>query len=139
MRIIENLTQRTNEYMEEEQNVLAIKNHLVKDKILLDDKGTAVHPSDNRLLKDGRKAGEQHNPELGSIRQICLWLDKDLRKDVEKKHVKSKLEREENNLNYTQAVLLSGLRLESDRTSSKHSPLMSRDKNEVTSTDVKWF
>jgi len=32
--------------------------------------------------------------------------------------------------------VLKGLRSESDRTSSKHSPLASRDKNEVTSMDI---
>lgn len=66
--VVENLTQRNNEYREEEDNILTIKNYLIKNKILLDDKGIpSVQPSDNRRNIKGQIEGS--NPEYGSIRQ----------------------------------------------------------------------
>lgn len=38
-------------------------------------KKTAVHDMNISHLKDGRKAGEQHQPEAGSVRHIYEWLN----------------------------------------------------------------
>ena len=64
--IIENLTQRANEFKEEVENLTAIRNYLKK---------TAVQPV-NTHLSDGRKAPPQNIQEQGSIRNIIAWLNK---------------------------------------------------------------
>jgi len=73
--VVENLTQRNNEYAEEEDNILAIKKHLVKDKMLLDDKGI-ICPTGGQLKSKRNDMRGGRIDEYGSVRQICLWLDK---------------------------------------------------------------
>lgn len=93
--VIENLTQRMNEFREESDNVSLVKNYLETKKILLDDNGKIMNycpPSGQKL--PGRP---KDTFEFGSVRQICLWLDKDTGAVMRKSkiadllHIKEKL------------------------------------------------
>lgn len=48
---------------------------MIKNKILLDDKGSIVQPSDTTRISSRGRENEGQPPEYGSIRQICLWLE----------------------------------------------------------------
>lgn len=60
--VVENLTQRNNEFREELDNLLAIRKYLQNK--------TDVRLA-NSSLSDGRKAGPQHQIESGSCRSIA--------------------------------------------------------------------
>lgn len=74
--VIENLTQRNNQYAEEEDNIVAVRNYLIKNKIMLDNDGKLITV---RRVDSNKKPRGYHGHddiEYGSVRQICLWLDK---------------------------------------------------------------
>ena len=123
--VIENISQRGNEFMELNENIVAIENHLNKNKEIL------------IALRESRKADSPMSRLTGSkefekatASDISYWIDKKkedvishdtitqhlniyhkldpkLRETVEKKHNKSKEERAEESLNLTQAHFLS--------------------------------
>jgi hypothetical protein len=123
--VIENLTQRNDDFKENVENLVAIRNWLKKNAVR----------EPNRVeekRKDGRKLGENQIQETGSIRNISDWLnkngevmpvtsiqehlsvhdklDKDLFNKVEKTHKGSALKRtDENVLSKTQAILLASI------------------------------
>lgn len=74
--VVENLTQRDNEAREVMENLTTIKKHIIKNKILLDDEGSTVQRADSTRISSRGRTNEGQPPELGSIRQISLWLDK---------------------------------------------------------------
>ena len=74
--VIENLTQRDNEYREEEANVLMVRNYLTKNKILLDGEGI-IRPTGGQMKSQREDERGGRTDEFGSIRQIALWIDKD--------------------------------------------------------------
>ena len=65
--IVENLTQRANDFKEEVENLKAIKGYLKKN--------VAVQPL-NTKRKDGQDLRPQNISEQGSIRDIISWLNK---------------------------------------------------------------
>jgi len=67
--IIENLTQRQNEFMEETENYVLIRKHL-KEKAECSPGEQSVKPRNEK----GQLQGSQ--PESGSVRDIANWLDK---------------------------------------------------------------
>ncbi len=126
--VIENITQRTNDFMELNQNVVAIENYLNSHKEVL----RGLRESRHRQSRTPKGSYQEEYKNKATSTDISFWIDKnsgevlshdvvnqnlniyhkldpELRKDVEKKHDKSKLEREEDNLNYTQAIILSGV------------------------------
>jgi len=74
--VVENLTQRINEFVEEKENLVLIRKHLRDNKIILDEKGVVAVSRGNSKRKDGQDRREQNNPEPGSLSQIALWLNK---------------------------------------------------------------
>lgn len=68
--VIENLTQRANEFKEEVENIAAIKNHLEKQKTFLSESDKKVKPND---YKFGRPKG---TIDETSGRAISEWLNK---------------------------------------------------------------
>lgn len=121
--VIENITQRTNDFMELNENIVAIENYINSKPEIL--KG----------LRDSRQPSKFSNInsfEKATSTDISFWIDKkteevishdvitqnlniyhkldpELRQGVEKKHDKTSIERADDSLNYTQAVLLSGV------------------------------
>ncbi|GBE19376.1 parB-like nuclease domain protein [archaeon BMS3Abin17] len=135
--VIENLTQRTNDFMELNQNVVAIENYLNGNKELL----TTLR--DSREVQ-GNKLKHLHKQDLdkATSSDISFWLDKksakvlshdvinnhlnahhkldpDLLKDVEKKHNKENHGQGDESLNQTQAFILSGLDREEQKEVAK--------------------
>ena len=122
--VIENITQRTNDFMELNENIVAIESYLnTKPEIL-----SKLRESRNKVQKEGVRGLQKE----ATSSDISFWIDKkteevishdvitnnlnifhkldpELRKGIEKKHNKSHEEREENNLNQTQAIYLSGI------------------------------
>jgi ParB-like nuclease domain len=74
--VVENLTQRDNEHSEETDNIIAIRDYLKDNKMLLDEHGQIISAPGARMKScraDGR-GGKTDEP--GSPSQISLWLDK---------------------------------------------------------------
>ena len=67
--VIENLTQRYNEFHQELDNILTVEDQL-------QNKNVVVHLADSKR-KDGQDRRPQNYPKPGSIRSISHWLDKD--------------------------------------------------------------
>jgi len=122
--VIENLTQRNDDFKENVENLVTIRGWLKKMAVRKPD----THDKDSL----GRKKSSQQLEEAGSIRHISSWLnkngevmpvtsiqehlsvhdklDKDLFDKVEKTHKGSALKRtDENVLSKTQAILLSSI------------------------------
>ena len=131
---IENITQRTNDFMELNENIVAIESYLnTKPEILDALRESRSAPKKDSLGRDNiGSLGKKEFKEKATSSDIGFWIDKkteevishdvitnnlnifhkldpELRKDIEKKHNKSQEEREEENLNQTQAVYLSGI------------------------------
>jgi len=121
--VVENLTQRNDDFKENVENLIVVRNWLKK---------TAFREPISSL-KDGRKAGEQHQQKAGSIPHIAEWLnknhqivmpltsiqehlsvydklDKELYDKVEKTHKGDASKRtDENIISKTQAILLASI------------------------------
>jgi hypothetical protein len=122
--VIENLTQRTDDYRELNANIVFVKNYLKDNKVILQGCRTESSRHTNKLNNEykenvtandisewlDKSSGDViKKNEINDLLRIAEKLSPVLEKEVEKKHDKSKLEREEDNLNYTQAVILSGI------------------------------
>ena len=135
--VIENITQRGQEFRELNENIVAIETYINSHSDIL------------KALREARK-GSKHSPllseqkglEKATASDIGFWIDKkteevishdvitqnlnifhkldiELRKGVEKKHDKTSIERAEDSLNYTQAVLLSSVDKEEQKPLAK--------------------
>jgi len=129
--VIENITQRTNDFMELNENVVAIESYLnIKPEILKSLRESRSHPSKSPYGQ-GEKMKKEFQDKATSS-DIGFWIDKkteevishdvitqnlnifhkldpELRKGIEKKHDKTFLERADETPNYSQAVYLSGI------------------------------
>jgi len=74
--VVENLTQRTDELVEITENLVAVKKYLIKNKLIVDDKGNVTNrTAPDRLAKKPQQGGGR-DFELGSTEQIHRWLNK---------------------------------------------------------------
>ena len=123
--VIENLTQRSCEYRETSSNVLVVEKYLNENKDIL----FALRDSRKANSSMSRLASKEFDKAVAN--DIVKWLDNsghvishdevtqllnikhhlapELEETIVKKHDKTKDEREEDSLNYTQAVILSGI------------------------------
>lgn len=133
--VVENITQRTNDFMELNENVVAIENYLNNHPEVL----SKLRESRN-LKSNYMKGDEQENKATSN--DISYWIDRNtedvishdvitqnlniyhkldpkLREGVNKKHDKSAEERGDESLNYTQAYILSSVPREEQHDLSK--------------------
>ena len=122
--VVENITQRGQEFMELNENIVAIESYINSHKEIL------ITLRESRSVKGSYQKDEFK--EKATASDISFWIDKkteevishdiitqnlnifhrldpELRKGIEKKHDKTKEERDGENLNQTQAVILSSI------------------------------
>jgi len=131
--VIENITQRTNDFMELNENIVAIESYInSKPEVLLSLRESRSHQekmknefkekatsSDISFWIDKKTEEVISHDVITQNLNIFHKLDPELRKDIEKKHNKTIEERAEDNLNYTQAVYLSGVEKEEQKPLAK--------------------
>ena len=139
--VIENITQRGQEFRELNENIVAIETYINSHSDILKSlRDSRSHPSKSPYGQ-GEKMKNEFK-EKATASDIGFWIDKkteevishdvitqnlnifhkldiELRKGVEKKHDKTSIERAEDSLNYTQAVLLSGVDKEEQKPLAK--------------------
>ena len=122
--IIENLTQRSDDYREKSDNVLFAKYFMSERKEILqrcrmesgrhieklkDEYKDKVTANDISEWIDKNSGDVIHKNEINELIRIKENLNPKLEKEVNKKHSKSAEEREDDTPNYTQAIILSGI------------------------------
>jgi hypothetical protein len=152
--VIENITQRGQEFNETSENIQAVEDYLDEHKEILE--GLRGESPRNFSSEKGG------NPRTNQItaNDVAEWIDKNtgkvikkdviinymninnnlapsLKKDVEKKHDKSKEERDEDNLNYSQAVILSGIKDEEGKPDHKEQKELARVLNNTREQRVR--